>query len=146
MSKKRKKEVVDVQLRSSDWRGRRLCNLDETAFRLDKNWINSIQGLMDGILYPPGDGNRRYAFHTSGIDSKPIGAKAEKKWVWWKDQKLAYGSPAHMRLIERAMRARFRQDHDARVALAACGNVRFIHEPKNGTSKPHCPRKSFARC
>src|SRR5882724_3811396 len=100
--------TLNITSRSSDWRAYVLCNFTAFPFLLDDVLCASVEGLIQGIKYAPGDPRREEAFSSWGMKAKKLGQDAKREWVWWGDKRYKYGSSAHHRLIARALRAKFK--------------------------------------
>lgn len=119
--------TLNVSSKSNDWRASRLSNFSPDQFTIDEQLIASVEGFIQGIKFQ-WNPERIMAFVSSGYDAKRLGEGAENKFVWWKDQTIPYGSSEHHALIERAIRAKFKQNEPAMRALISTGNLTLIHE------------------
>src|SRR5690606_13289871 len=101
-----------------------LSNFMLSPFVLDGILFASIEGFIQGIKFPEGDPRREQAFVSSGWDAKRLGDTAGRSGAYWKGERIAYGSDAHHRLIEKAIRARIAQNQGlARVMKSTRGEV-----------------------
>lgn len=105
-----------------------LSNFPEFPFTLDGVRLASTEGFIQGIKWPEGDPRREQAFRLFGGKAKRMGRGAERAFVWWLDQQIAYGSADHHALIERAIRAKFEQQPEAMRALLATEGTDLIHD------------------
>lgn len=139
--------TVNVSSTSSDWRGVALSNFMLSPFSLDGTLFASIEGFIQGIKFPLGDPRREQAFVSSGWDAKHLGDTADRSGAYWSGQKLAYGSPEHHQLIERALRARIAQNTGLAQVLASTAGAALVHvtghEPESPTTS--LPAKVFCR-
>jgi len=116
--------ILNVSSTSDDWRGVALSNFMLSPFVLDGILLASIEGFIQGIKFPEGDPRREQAFVSSGWDAKRLGEAADRSGAYWKGERIAYGSDAHHRLIEKAIRARIAQNQGlARVMESTRGQV-----------------------
>ena len=133
--------AVNISANASDWRGQALSNFCLSPFVLDGALYASIEGFIQGIKFPEGDPVRAAAFQASGWDAKRLGDGARRDAVHWQGARIAYGSPEHHRLIERAIRARVSQSTGLRQALASTAGAAIAHE----TGAPGVARHLAAR-
>ncbi|MCK9345279.1 MAG: hypothetical protein M0P64_04180 [Candidatus Pacebacteria bacterium] len=119
---------LNVSARSNDWRAKALSNFTYFPFTLDGEVLASAEGFIQGIKFPPKHQMREIAFLSAGKYAKDFGAEAERKFVWWENQVIPYGTPAHHRLIERAIRAKFEQNADAMNALLSTAGMQITHD------------------
>jgi predicted NAD-dependent protein-ADP-ribosyltransferase YbiA (DUF1768 family) len=113
---------------SEDERSQMLSNFSAHRFVLSGLPYASVEGFIQGIKFPPDDPARREAFQESGMAAKRIGRKAKRVYIWWGGQVIPYGSPAHVALIERAIRAKFKQNPETLTALIATGDMELVHD------------------
>ncbi|MEK9158470.1 MAG: hypothetical protein AAB673_00520 [Patescibacteria group bacterium] len=131
--------VLNISSRSSDWRARRLSNFSADPFVLDGEEMASVEGFIQGTKFPEGHPTRQQAFQTAGVEAKRLGKEAERKFVWWKGQAIPYGSTEHHQLIERAIRAKFEQNQEAKDALLATKGMTLMHD----LGRPEPPNTSL---
>lgn len=131
--------TLNVSAKSSDWRAARLSNFSADSFTLDGDTFASAEGFIQGIMWPEGDSNRVAAFASTGGKAKRFGATAERKYVWYRGETIPFGSLAQHALIERAIRAKFTQNHTAMEALVATKGLTLIHD----LGKPESPNTSL---
>lgn len=134
--------TINVNSGSKDMTERMLSNLFKCEFFLDGFYFRSVEGLLQGIKFPPEDPRRYRAFSLCGIESKRLSAEAKNEHVWLLDGKeVPYNSKEHDELLERAIRAEFEQNPHFMNALLLTGNEPIIHEigrlenPKTSLSK-----------
>lgn len=110
-----------------------LSNFACTLFRLDDVDCQSMEGFLQGLKEEKPEKQQRI-FSKHGFEAKRAGTKArtnkawESKSVWWRSQRIEYQSAAYFALVERALRAKFEQNEEAREALTATGNRPLIHD------------------
>jgi predicted NAD-dependent protein-ADP-ribosyltransferase YbiA (DUF1768 family) len=119
---------INIAANSDDWRGVALSNFCLSPFVLDGVLLASVEGFIQGIKFPPGSPLRDLAFAASGFAAKEFSARADGKGVWWREERHDYGSPGHLVLIERAIRARIAQNSGLQAALVSTGNATIVHE------------------
>lgn len=119
---------LNIGSKSDDWRARRLSNFSDDVFILDGERMASVEGFIQGTKFPEGHPARQRAFQSVGVEAKRLGKTAERKFVWWKDRAIPYGSPEHHELIERAIRAKFEQNKTALDALLATEGMTLTHD------------------
>lgn len=110
-------ETLNVYSKSDDWRARILSNFSPDSFLLDGESLASVEGFIQGIKFPEGHPRRLLAFRSAGITAKRLGINIAPDSVWWKHQPIPYGSAEHRNLIERAIRAKYEQNSEAKDAL-----------------------------
>ncbi len=120
--------ILNIGSKSEDWRAKRLSNFSADPFVLDGIQFASVEGFIQGTKFPESDPRRKHAFQSVGRDAKRFGKSAERKFVWWQGQAIPYGSQEHYCLIECAIRAKFKQNHEALKALIATKDLRFTHD------------------
>lgn len=121
-------ETLNVYSKSDDWRARRLSNFSPDSFLLDGESLASVEGFIQGIKFPEGHLRRLLAFRSAGITAKRLGINIAPDSVWWKHQPIPYGSAEHRNLIERAIRAKYEQNSEAKDALLATKGMALTHE------------------
>ena len=127
---------LNISSGSSDPRARDLSNFPRFPFVLDGIELASVEGFIQGIKRPIGDPMRELAFRSFGKEAKRIGKHAERKFVWWQDKAIPYGSREHHLLIERAIRAKFDQNPKAMESLLATEGMILTHD-LGYTESPH---------
>jgi predicted NAD-dependent protein-ADP-ribosyltransferase YbiA (DUF1768 family) len=131
--------VINISSVSADWRGVALSNFGLSPFVLEGVLLASVEGFVQGIKFPEGDPRRETAFGSWGGDAKRLGDTADRSGAYWGGARLPYGSPAHHRLIERAIRARIAQCRGLQEALRSTARARLIHD----TGSPEQPTTSL---
>jgi len=121
-----------------------LSNFAHTPFELDGIRFESMEGLLQGLKEEDPEKQRRI-FGKHGFQAKRAGTKARnhhvwtEKTVWLQGIPIEFPSHQYDEFIERAIRAKFEQNEDARAALVATGDRPLIHD----TGKPESPRTSL---
>ena len=121
------KDTLNIYSKSDDPRGRLLSNFSHHHFTLDDQGFESVEGFIQGIAFPEGDVRRVAAFNAWGSEAKKFAEEQEKKLVWWEGKEIIFGSPEEHTLIERALRAKFVQNPDAKEALIATKDLHLTH-------------------
>lgn len=119
--------TLNIHSGSNDWRAKRLSNFSDDPVYLDGVWTASVEGFIQGIKFPHDHPFRQRLFLADGARAKRLGKMAGRKFVWWQCSKIPYGSPKHHRLIERAIRAKFRQNDGPRRALLETEGLTLTH-------------------
>lgn len=123
---------------------RLLSNFAHTPFELDGIHFESVEGFLQGLKVE-GPEKQLRIFGKHGFQAKRAGTKARnqnvwtQKTVWLQGTPIAFPSDQYDSLVERAIRAKFEQNKDAREALVATGDRPLIHD----TGRPESPRTSL---
>ncbi len=126
------RKQVNIHADSKDWRARTISMTLNASFEMEGRYFFSVEGFIQGIKFPPGTKSREDAIRALSVTARKIGARAKRKWIWWKGKQVRYGSKKHKEYIERAIRCRLRKDAHAQAALAACANVTIVCKPPRG--------------
>lgn len=125
-------ETLNVNSRSEDLRGRELSNFMIRPFVLDDVKLKSVEGFIQGTKFPEGHPSREKAFGSAGIEAKKMGYDLAygggNTCIWWKGEKIVYGSAEHHQLIARAIEASFRQNPWAFMLLRSTRGLKLTHE------------------
>lgn len=107
---------------------RLISNLAETSFELDGRGYSSVEGFWQGLKFPD-EADRQRLAELSGHAAKSAGPRAEpgERFVY-EGREIVVGTADHWALMERANRAKFEQDEDARAALLSTGTRRLEHK------------------
>lgn len=132
-------ETLNITMGSDDLRARELSGLAIRPYILDGIKLRSVEGLLQGIKFPPGDPRREEAFGAAGLRAKRMGEDAENQWVWWNDARYVYGSADNHAIIERAIRASFEQNPMAMFILRSTRGMKLTHD----LGVPESPHTSF---
>ncbi|HEU0051011.1 MAG TPA: hypothetical protein VFQ60_03065 [Patescibacteria group bacterium] len=137
---------LNVTAGSTDVRARELSNFQIRPFEFDRVTIKSPEGGIQGIKYPPGHLLREEAFASAGFKAKRLGEQAERKFVWWNEGVIPYGSHAHRTLIKHMIVASFTQNPYAYAVLHSTRGLTLVHDtgipdPPNAS----LPREEFCR-
>lgn len=138
--------TFNVSSTSSDWRGVALSNFQLSPFSLDGILFASIEGFIQGVKFPEGDPRRERAFVLSGLEAKELGGEADRSGAYWHGQRLAYGSPEHHQLIERAIRARIAQNAGLAQALASTAGKTVVHITGHEPESPNTSLPAVVFC
>jgi predicted NAD-dependent protein-ADP-ribosyltransferase YbiA (DUF1768 family) len=134
-------KTLNVGSKSKDWREYCLSNFPPFPFVLDGKIYASVEGFVQGIKYPFDHPNRELAFVSFSSTAKHWGDAAEREFVWYGGEIISYGTAEHHRLIGRAIRAKFKQNTGAMLALSATKGFTLIHD----TGTPDSPSTSLPR-
>lgn len=109
---------------------RLISNLAETAFELDNRFYSSVEGFWQGLKLPEEVDRQRLA-ELSGHAAKSAGpASKPGDRIVYDRREIVVGTVDHWELMERACRAKFEQDEDARAALLSTGARPLEHKVK----------------
>ena len=125
-------KTINIAFTSDDWRGVALSNFSLSPFRLDGVALASVEGFIQGIKFPPAHPARVRAFESWAWEAKQCGQGADKRWAYWGETRIEFGSPDHHRLVERALRARFAQNEGLRGVLRATRGFDIVHRTGEG--------------
>lgn len=121
-----------------------LSNFAHTPFEIDGIRCESVEGLLQGLKDEDPEKQLRI-FGKHGFQAKRAGTKKRNRKVWDSQKVWLRGTPVEFRseeyydLIERAIRAKFEQNEDAREALRSTGDRPLVHD----TGQPESPRTSL---
>ena len=121
-------KTINIAFTSDDWRGVALSNFSLSPFEMDGVLLASVEGFIQGIKFPPGHPARDQAFLSSAWEAKHCGQGADKQFVYWADDQIAFGSADHHRLVERALRTRFAQNEGLRHLLGTTQGLEIVHQ------------------
>jgi predicted NAD-dependent protein-ADP-ribosyltransferase YbiA (DUF1768 family) len=115
--------TININNKSGNWIEKILSNLYGSGFSLDGFYFRSIEGLLQGIGFPPEDPKRYRAFSLCGKEAERLSAQTKDEYVWLLDgKKVPHGSAEHYKLMERAIRAKFEQNPSLMRVLILTGN------------------------
>jgi predicted NAD-dependent protein-ADP-ribosyltransferase YbiA (DUF1768 family) len=143
-------DPVNVASNSKDWTEAALSNLAPAPFVLDGRRYESVEGFWQGLKFSD-QAKRDEVAKMAGLPSKKIGDAATPAETFDYDGKTyRVGSPEHLGLMYRAIRAKLEQNPKALELLLATGNRPIIHRPmkKDGTPYPDSvtvPAETFSR-
>jgi predicted NAD-dependent protein-ADP-ribosyltransferase YbiA (DUF1768 family) len=121
------REPVNVVSTSTDPVARMIGNFAAAPFELDGQQYQSVESFWQGLKFADEADRRRLArleaprAHSEG-DRKGYGAT-----VRYGGQDIVVGTWAHWQLMERACRAKFEQNAQARAALLSTGERPLTH-------------------
>jgi len=125
---------------NAEWPGNKLSNFPLSPFELDEVQCASIEGFVQALKFRDLEEQLQVcALH--GIEAKRAGAgevheqAVRQGKLWWQGQEIALHSQEHYDLIERALRAKFTQHEDSRLALLETRSQILTHE----TGRPESP-------
>ena len=109
---------------------RLISNFAHTPFELDGLRYAGIEGFWQGLKFPSDEDRHRLAL-LHGSEAKDAGFYAPPAdAVTYQGAEIRVGTWQHWELMERACRAKFDQNRDARDALRGTGNRPMVHEMK----------------
>lgn len=121
------REPINVVSDSTDPRARTISNLAETPFELDGRRYRSVESFWQGLKFPL-DADRQRIADCEGPRALSEGSRqGYGKTVAYGDAEITVGTWEHWQLMERASRAKFEQNAEARAALLATGNRPLVH-------------------
>ena len=121
------REPLNVAYRSSDWRIKLISNFAPTPFELDGRVYASVEGFWQGLKFPKEADRRRIAELYAGTAKRAGEAAVPAETFEYEGERIHPGTHAHWKLMERACRAKFSQNDDARSALLATGTRPITH-------------------
>lgn len=130
---------LNVWSRSEEEIGRLMSNFAHTPFTLDDVEYASVEAFYACLLLPPQRRDR--VAKMFGIRAKHEVPNLKPQWFEYRGQTIGLGSPEHISLVERAIRAKL-QFHPAIAAAFAATRPRPIqHE----TGYPDPPDAEFPK-
>lgn len=121
------REPLNVVSTSADPLARIISNLATTPFELDGRRYLSVESFWQGLKFPSEAERRRLAGHE-GPRARSEGLRQKyEKTISYGGQEIAVGAWDHWQLMEKACRAKFQQNDDARSALLATGERPLVH-------------------
>ncbi len=134
--------AIRANSNSQNWTEKTLSNLYGSVFFLDGFYFRSVESLLQGVKFPLEDSRRIRAFSSCGRRARKLSAEAGSERVWLLDGKEApYGSPEHVSLLEKALRAKFDQNPVLMQALVSTGDKPIVC----GIKQEESPRISFLK-
>jgi predicted NAD-dependent protein-ADP-ribosyltransferase YbiA (DUF1768 family) len=105
-----------------------IANLAETSFELDGRFYASVEGFWQGLKYPD-EADRARVADLAGHAAKNAAPRCEPgDRIVYEGREIVVGTIDHWALMERACRAKFEQDEDARAALVSTGSRPIEHK------------------
>ena len=121
-------EAINVLFSDADDAVRLISNLAHTPFVLDGLTYASVEGFWQSLKYPASERADISMLH--GKPAKKAGNRGYETYVFYEDQKIRVGSPAHWRLMRSACESKFAQHDPARQSLLATGIRPLYHKPR----------------
>jgi predicted NAD-dependent protein-ADP-ribosyltransferase YbiA (DUF1768 family) len=121
------REPLNVGYRSPDWRIKLISNFAPTPFELDGREYASVEGFWQGLKFPSEADRRRIGQLVAGEAKRAGEAAVPAETFAYEGARIVPGTHAHWTLMERACRAKFSQNDDARSALLATGTRPLTH-------------------
>jgi predicted NAD-dependent protein-ADP-ribosyltransferase YbiA (DUF1768 family) len=120
-------EPVNVTSRSPDETVRLISNFAATPFELDGRHYESVEGFWQGLKFAT-EADRRRVAALAGAQARRAGdAQPYGATVTYEGRSVVVGTWDHWALMERACRAKFEENFDARAALLATGERPLTH-------------------
>jgi predicted NAD-dependent protein-ADP-ribosyltransferase YbiA (DUF1768 family) len=121
------REPLNVVSNSSDPLARIISNLATTPFELDGQRYVSVESFWQGLKFESDSERRRFAsLEGPRARSEALRQKYGKS-ITYAGQEVAVGAWDHWQLMEKACRAKFQQNEEAKGALLATGDRPLIH-------------------
>jgi predicted NAD-dependent protein-ADP-ribosyltransferase YbiA (DUF1768 family) len=129
---------LNVWSRSDEELGRWLSNFAHTPFVLDGVEYASIEAFYAMLMHRD-EAKRARIARMWGVRAKHEHPKREPALIHYRDETFAPGSPEHLALIKRALRAKLDAHPDIAAAFVATSARPLTHE----TGYPHAPDAVF---
>src|SRR5262249_58541259 len=121
------REPINVVSNSPDPIAQMISNFATAPFDLDGQQYRSVESFWQGLKFPADADRRRLA----QLDGPQARAEGEQQGygatVSYAGQEIPVGTWSHWQLMERACRAKFEQNAEARAALLATGERPLTH-------------------
>lgn len=121
------REPINIGYRLGDWRGRLISNFALAPFELDGRAYASVEGFWQGLKFSSTAERRRIAALYGGTAKRAGEAAVPAEAFEYDGERIHPGTHTHWQLMERACRAKFEQNEDARSALLATGARPLTH-------------------
>jgi predicted NAD-dependent protein-ADP-ribosyltransferase YbiA (DUF1768 family) len=121
------REPLNISSRSSDWRAKLISNFAPTPFELDGREYASVEGFWQGLKFRAASDRRRIAELYAGAAKRAGEEAVPAETFEYEGERIYPGTHAHWKLMERACRAKFTQNDEARAALLATGDRPLAH-------------------
>lgn len=121
------REPINVVSNSTNPIARTISNLAETPFELDGRRYRSVESFWQGLKFPL-EADRLRIADCEGPRALSEGSRqGYGKTMIYEGAEIAIGTWEHWQLMERACRAKFEQNAEARAALLATGERPLVH-------------------
>jgi predicted NAD-dependent protein-ADP-ribosyltransferase YbiA (DUF1768 family) len=122
------REPINVTSRHRDPEVQRISNFAVAPFELDGRHYQSVEGFWQSLKYTEGP-ERREVAALAGSAARRAGDKQRYgATVRYEGRDIPVGTWEHWQLMERACRAKFTQNAEARAALLATGHRPLTHK------------------
>jgi predicted NAD-dependent protein-ADP-ribosyltransferase YbiA (DUF1768 family) len=132
------REPINVVSNSTDPIARTISNFAATPFELDGQCYRSVESFWQGLKFADDADRRRLA----SLDGPRARGEGEKQGygatVTYNGETIVVGTSTHWQLMERACRAKFEQNAEARAALLATGERPLIHVVRRDSTTIPC--------
>jgi predicted NAD-dependent protein-ADP-ribosyltransferase YbiA (DUF1768 family) len=123
-------EPINVTSRSPYPAVRLISNFAPTPFELDGRTYSSVEAFWQGLKFPAGAERRRVAA-LPGPQARRAGeGQGYGATLVYGGEVVTVGTHAHRALMERACRAKFTQNAEARAALRSTGERPLTHRTR----------------
>ncbi|MDG4550230.1 MAG: NADAR family protein [Candidatus Contendobacter sp.] len=121
------REPINVVSNSADPVARTISNLASTPFELDGRRYRSVESFWQGLKYPL-DADRLRIADCEGPRARSEGSRqGYGRIIAYGGAEITVGTYDHWQLMERACRAKFMQNAEARSALLTTGERPLVH-------------------
>jgi predicted NAD-dependent protein-ADP-ribosyltransferase YbiA (DUF1768 family) len=121
------RESINIVSTNPDPIAQMISNFATAPFRLDEQMYRSVESFWQGLKFPS-DRDRRRVAQLEGPRARKEGeAQGYGATLLCGGQEIAVGTWAHWQLMEKACRAKFEQNSEARAALLATGTRPLTH-------------------
>jgi predicted NAD-dependent protein-ADP-ribosyltransferase YbiA (DUF1768 family) len=121
------RDPINVVSNSTDMIARTISNFATAPFEVDGQRYQSVESFWQGLKFA-GDGDRRRLAQFEGARARAEGEEqGYGATVSYGGREIAVGTWSHWQLMERACRAKFEQNADARAALLSTGDRPLTH-------------------
>ena len=121
------REPINVVSDSADPIARTISNFAATPFDLDGRRYRSVESFWQGLKFAD-DADRLRLAQLDGAEARAEGEKrGYGATVAYAGEDIVVGTFAHWRLMEKACRAKFAHNDEARTALLATGRRPLVH-------------------
>ncbi|MFB6182111.1 MAG: NADAR family protein, partial [Candidatus Magasanikbacteria bacterium] len=151
----KKGDLVNIESDAEDEIAEQLSNFADTPFDLDGKHYESVEAFWQSIKYPEGSDKRKEIRKMEGSEAKGESRelevydkeKNEGDTIKYDGKEIGYGTSEHHQLMEKALRAKFNQNPEAKQALKNTKDKKLTHYITYGDyvvpDSKSIPRKVF---
>lgn len=121
------REAINIVSTSPDPIARTISNLGDTPFTLDGQSYRTIESFWQGLKFADRADRERIAAYEGHAAWEAGTAKGYGATITYDGTIIHVGTWAHWQLMERAARAKFTQNAEARTALLSTGTRPLTH-------------------